>query len=236
VAAKKKALVKKKAGAAAKKRAAPVTSTVVEKVDKEVAAIRDIVAEDFGLELITTLESTRKKGPLTGLSWGSPHVNYVCTQNPFVGLTGGRIFEIFGQESSGKTTMCLHAAAITQKMGIPVAYIDMEHAVDLRYAQALGVDNHNLLFSQPDFGEQAMDIAIKFVNAGVGLIIIDSVAALVPLAEIEASMEKALMGAQARMMGKALRKLTPIVGKSQCNIVFINQCAKRSGLFSGLRI
>jgi len=150
------------------------------------------------------------------------------------GYPKGRIIEIYGPESAGKTTFCLHAAAEFQKTGGTVAYIDAEHALDPEYAQKIGVDVENLLLSQPDSGEQALEIAEALVRSGgVDLIIIDSVAALTPRAEIEGAMGDPQMGLQARLMSQALRKLTAITSKMGSTIIFVNQIRMKIGVMFG---
>ncbi|OGL45317.1 MAG: recombinase RecA, partial [Candidatus Schekmanbacteria bacterium RBG_16_38_11] len=150
------------------------------------------------------------------------------------GLPRGRIVEIFGPESSGKTTLALHATAEAQKLGGITAFIDAEHALDISYAKRLGVRTDDLLISQPDTGEQALEIAEVLVRSGaIDLVIIDSVAALVPKAEIEGEMGDAHMGLQARLMSQALRKLTGIVSKSNTILIFTNQIRHKIGVFFG---
>lgn len=146
------------------------------------------------------------------------------------GVPKGRIIEIYGAESSGKTTIALHIVAQAQKSNGVVAYIDAEHALDPQYAKALGVDIDELLISQPDYGEQALEIADLLVSSGaVDLIVVDSVAALVPKAEIDGEMSDQQMGLQARLMSKALRKLTGSLNKSKTTMVFINQIRDKIG-------
>lgn len=150
------------------------------------------------------------------------------------GYPKGRIIEIFGPESSGKTTLALHAVAESQKMGGIAAFIDAEHALDPQYAKALGVDIDELWVSQPDAGEQALEIAESLVRSGaVDIIVIDSVAALTPRAEIDGLMGESHMGLQARLMSQALRKLTSIISKSNCIIIFINQIRMKIGVMFG---
>ncbi len=150
------------------------------------------------------------------------------------GYPRGRIIEIFGPESSGKTTLAIHAMAEAQKKGGVVAFIDAEHAFDTYYAQRLGVDIDNVLVSQPDYGEQALTIAETLIKSGaVDLIVIDSVAALVPRAEIEGAMGDAHVGLQARMMSQALRKLTGLIGKTHTVCIFINQLREKVGVMFG---
>lgn len=150
------------------------------------------------------------------------------------GLPRGRIIEIFGPESSGKTTVALHAIAQIQKMGGIAAFVDAEHALDPVYAKKLGVDLDNLYVSQPDTGEQALDITDSLVRSGaVDLIVIDSVAALTPKAEIEGDMGDSHVGLQARLMSQALRKLTGIINKSHTCVIFINQLREKVGVMFG---
>ena len=150
------------------------------------------------------------------------------------GIPKGRVIEIYGPESSGKTTLTLHMVAQAQKMGGVAAFIDAEHALDPVYAKKLGVDVDNLLISQPDTGEQALEIAESLVRSGaVDIVVIDSVAALVPRAEIEGDMGDSHMGLQARLMSQALRKLTGIISKSSTSVVFINQIRMKIGVMFG---
>jgi recombination protein RecA len=150
------------------------------------------------------------------------------------GLPRGRVIEIFGPESSGKTTLTLHAVAEIQRLGGVAAFIDAEHALDLNYAKKLGVQADDLLVSQPDTGEQALEIAETLVRSGaVDLVVIDSVAALVPRAELEGEMGDAHMGLQARLMSQALRKLTAAISKSNTTVIFINQIRMKIGVMFG---
>jgi recombination protein RecA len=150
------------------------------------------------------------------------------------GIPRGRITEIYGPESSGKTTLCLHVVANSQRNGGVAAYIDAEHALDTEYAKKLGVDIENLLISQPDTGEQALEICEILVRSGaVDVIVIDSVAALVPKAEIEGDMGESHMGLQARLMSQALRKLTGAIARSKCAVIFINQLREKIGVMFG---
>ncbi|MBU2530675.1 MAG: recombinase RecA, partial [Elusimicrobia bacterium] len=149
------------------------------------------------------------------------------------GIPRGRVIEIYGPESSGKTTLALHIIANAQKKGM-AAFIDAEHALDSVYAEKLGVDINNLLISQPDSGEQALEITEKLVRSGaVDVIVIDSVAALVPRAEIEGDMGDSHMGLQARLMSQALRKLTAIVSSTKTTVIFINQLRHKIGVMFG---
>ena len=150
------------------------------------------------------------------------------------GYPKGRVIEIFGPESSGKTTFALHAIAEIQKKGGKAAFIDAEHAIDPLYAQNLGVDIDELILSQPDCGEQALEIAEMLAKCGaIDLIVIDSVAALVPKVELDGEMGDATVGVQARLMSKALRKLTAVLNKSNCTIIFINQLREKVGIMFG---
>ena len=150
------------------------------------------------------------------------------------GLPRGRIVEIYGPEASGKTTLALHVVAETQKRGGEAAYIDVEHALDPVYARALGVDVDSLLVSQPDTGEQALEIMEALIRSGaVDIVVLDSVAALVPRAEIEGEMGDAHVGVQARLMSQAMRKLSPVVSKSNCLALFINQLRMKVGVMYG---
>src|SRR5688572_9899214 len=150
------------------------------------------------------------------------------------GIPRGRVTEIYGPESSGKTTLCLHVVANAQKAGGVAAYIDAEHALDTDYAVKLGVDVESLLVSQPDTGEQAMEICEILVRSGaVDVVVIDSVAALVPKAEIEGDMGESHMGLQARLMSQALRKLTGAIARSRTSVIFINQLREKIGVMFG---
>ena len=150
------------------------------------------------------------------------------------GFPMGRVVEIYGPESSGKTTLAIHAIAEVQKKGGIAAFIDAEHAFDRFYAEALGVDTENLLISQPDNGEQALEITDNLIRSGaIDLIVIDSVAALTPKAEIEGEMGDSRMGLQARLMSQALRKLTGVISKTNCCCIFINQLREKIGVMFG---
>jgi recombination protein RecA len=150
------------------------------------------------------------------------------------GLPKGRVIEIYGPESSGKTTLALHAVAEVQKAGGIAAYVDAEHALDPSYSAALGVDIANLLISQPDTGESALEIVDQLVRStAVDVVVVDSVAALVPRAEIEGEMGDSHMGLQARLMSQALRKITGNIGKSGCTVIFINQLRQKIGVTYG---
>jgi recombination protein RecA len=150
------------------------------------------------------------------------------------GYPKGRIVEIYGPESSGKTTLAIHAVAEAQKMGLMAAYIDAEHAFDREYAANLGVNVNKLLFAQPDCGEDCLEIASKLISSGkIGICVIDSVAALIPRAELEGEMGDARVGLQARLMSQALRKMVGIISKSNCLCIFINQVREKIGVMFG---
>lgn len=150
------------------------------------------------------------------------------------GYPKGRIVEIYGPESSGKTTLTLHAIAEVQKQGGRAAFIDAEHAIDPVYARNLGVNIDELILAQPDSGEQGLEIAETLVRSGaIDLVVVDSVAALVPQVEIDGEMGDSQMGLQARLMSKALRKLSPVINKSECTIIFINQLREKIGVMFG---
>ena len=150
------------------------------------------------------------------------------------GLPKGRVIEIFGPEASGKTTVCLHAVAEVQKAGGTAAYVDAEHALDPSYAKRLGVDIEKLLISQPDSGEQGLEVVETLVRSNaVDIIVVDSVAALVPQAEIEGDMGDAVMGMQARLMSQALRKLTAVISRTKCTVIFVNQLRMKIGVMFG---
>lgn len=150
------------------------------------------------------------------------------------GYPKGRIVEIYGPESSGKTTLAIHAVAEAQKMGLRAAYIDVENAFDKEYAQKLGVDVDKLLFAQPDCGEDALEITDKLVSSGkIGIVVIDSVAALVPRAELEGAMGEAKIGLLARLMSQSLRKLIGTVKRTNCLCIFINQIREKIGVMFG---
>ena len=197
------------------------------------ASIRDAIASiktKFGEEAIMTLGSQPKVG-IDAISTGSIGLDAALSIG---GMPRGRIIEIFGPESSGKTTLSLHVIAEAQKKGGICAFIDAEHALDPEYAKRLGVKTDELLVSQPDTGEQAMDILESLVRSGkIDVVVIDSVAALTPKAEIEGDMEATHVGRQARLMAMALRKLTAIVSKSKTIVIFINQIRMQIGVMFG---
>ena len=169
--------------------------------------------------------------PIPVISTGSISLDWALGVG---GFPRGRVIEIFGPESSGKTTLALQTIAQAQKLGGVAAFVDAEHALDAKYAQRLGVDLDNLLVSQPDNGEQALEITEVLIRSnGVDVVVVDSVAALVPRAEIEGEMGDAQMGLQARLMSQALRKLTGVVAKSKTSLIFINQLREKIGVMFG---
>lgn len=173
----------------------------------------------------------RREAPIEGISTGSLGLDFAIGGK---GLPRGRVIEVFGPESSGKTTLTLHVVANAQRSGGVCAFIDAEHALDPQYARRLGVDLDSLLISQPDNGEQALDICETLAKSGaIDVIVIDSVAALVPKAEIEGEMGDSFVGLQARLMSQALRKLTAITAKSKTTLIFINQIREKIGVMFG---
>jgi recombination protein RecA len=184
----------------------------------------------FGEEAITTLGATARVG-VDSIPTGSIGLDWALGIG---GVPRGRIIEIFGPESSGKTTLSLHIIAEAQKKGGICAFVDAEHALDPEYSKRLGVKIEDLLVSQPDTGEQALDIVESLVRSGkIDVIVIDSVAALTPKAEIEGDMEQTHVGRQARLMSQALRKMTAIVAKSKTVVIFINQIRMQIGVMFG---
>ncbi len=193
-------------------------------------------------EAIESIERQFGKGSIMRLGSGDqPRIQTIATGSLGLdialgvgGVPRGRVLEIFGPEASGKTTLALHLIAEAQKAGGVAAFIDAEHALDVHYAAALGVKVDELLISQPDFGEQALEIAETLVRSGaISIVVIDSVAALVPKAELEGDMGDCLPGLQARLMSQALRKLTATIHKSNCVMLFINQVRHKIGVMFG---
>jgi recombination protein RecA len=188
------------------------------------------IEKQFGKGAIMRLGG-REVAPVPAISTGSISLDWALGVG---GLPRGRVVEIFGPESSGKTTLALQTIAQAQKLGGVAAFIDAEHALDAQYSQKLGVDLENLLVSQPDNGEQALEIAEVLIRSnGVDVVVVDSVAALVPRAEIEGEMGEAQVGLQARLMSQALRKLTGVVSKSKTCLIFINQLREKIGVMFG---
>lgn len=189
------------------------------------------IERDFGAGAVMRLGDVGSNMNLEVISSGSLALDLALGIG---GFPRGRVIEIYGPESSGKTTVALHAIAQTQKQGGIAAFIDAEHALDPIYARHLGVDTQNLLISQPDTGEQALEICEMLVRSGaIDIIVIDSVAALVPKAEIEGEMGDSHVGLQARLMSQALRKLTGIISKSKTIVIFINQLREKVGIMFG---
>jgi recombination protein RecA len=189
------------------------------------------IEKQYGKGSIMRLGSREVMVPVSVIPTGSLSLDAALGVG---GLPRGRVVEIFGPESSGKTTLALHVAAQAQKAGGQVAYVDAEHALDPAYARKLGVDVDNLLVAQPDHGEQALEIAETLIRSGgVDAVVVDSVAALVPKSELEGEMGEPQMGLQARLMSQALRRLTGIVSKSRTCLIFINQIREKIGVFYG---
>jgi recombination protein RecA len=189
------------------------------------------IEKQFGKGSIMRLGSSEAIEQLPSISTGAVSIDYALGVG---GVPRGRVIEIFGPEASGKTTLALQVIANAQKAGGMAAFIDAEHALDSTYASALGVDLEDLLVSQPDNGEQALEIVETLVRSGgVDVIVVDSVAALVPRAEIDGEMGDAQVGLQARLMSKAMRKLTGVVSKSKTCLVFINQLREKIGVMFG---
>jgi recombination protein RecA len=189
------------------------------------------IEKQFGKGSIMRLGQRNQIAPIEAISTGAISIDYALGIG---GLPRGRVTEIFGPESSGKTTLALQVIAEAQRAGGMAAFVDAEHALDAQYAQKLGVDLENLLVSQPDHGEQALEIVEVLVRSNsVDVVVVDSVAALVPKAEIDGEMGEAQMGLQARLMSQALRKLTGIVSKSKTTLIFINQLREKIGVMFG---
>jgi recombination protein RecA len=189
------------------------------------------IEKQFGKGAVMKLDGADKAEVIPAISTGCLGIDLALGVG---GIPKGRIIEIYGPESSGKTTLTLHIAAECQKAGGTVAFVDAEHALDTQYAAKLGVDIPNTLISQPDNGEQALEITDMLVRSGaVDLLIVDSVAALTPRAEIEGDMGDSHMGLQARLMSQALRKLTGSISRSNCTVIFINQLRMKIGVMFG---
>jgi len=189
------------------------------------------IEKQFGKGSIMRLGQRNQIAPIAAISTGSISIDYALGVG---GVPRGRVTEIYGPESSGKTTLALQVIAEAQREGGMAAFVDAEHALDAQYAHKLGVDLENLLVSQPDNGEQALEIVEVLVRSNsVDVVVVDSVAALVPKAEIDGEMGDAQMGLQARLMSQALRKLTGIVSKSKTTLIFINQLREKIGVMFG---
>jgi recombination protein RecA len=196
----------------------------------EIEAVVEKIRERFGEGVIMKLGDI-KKVDVASIPTGAISLDIALGIG---GIPRGRVVEIYGPESSGKTTLTLHVIANAQKAGGVAAFIDAEHALDPEYARRIGVNINDLLISQPDNGEQALDIVETLVSSGeISVIVVDSVAALVPKAEIEGDMGDSHMGRQARLMSQALRKLTAIIARSNCTVIFINQIRMKIGVVFG---
>ena len=209
----------------------PAAKKVLEKEESKVLELAIAqLQRQYGAGAVVRLGSTNIK-PWDSISTGA------LTLDSALGIGGfprGRVVEIFGPESSGKSTLALATVAKAQQMGLTCAYIDAEHALDPVYMKAVGIDLDNLLLAQPDYGEQGFDIADRLLRTGeIGVIVIDSVAALVPKAELDGEMEQAHMGLQARMMAKAMRKLTGLASQHNTLLIFINQLRNKIGIMFG---
>jgi len=209
----------------------PLDSPMDDQKSKALAAALAQIEKQFGKGSIMKMGDAQIQGDLTVVSTGSLGLDIALGVG---GLPRGRVVEVYGPESSGKTTLCLQVVAEVQKAGGTAAYIDAENALDPTYAQKLGVNVGDLLISQPDTGEQALEIADMLVRSGgVDIIVIDSVAALVPKAEIEGEMGDQLPGLQARLMSQALRKLTANIKRANVLVIFINQIRMKIGVMFG---
>lgn len=198
----------------------------------DINKIVDKIKKKFGEDSIMTLNHKKSLGiNIESVSTGCKELDNILEIG---GIPKGRIVEIFGVESSGKTTLCLHIIKEFQKKGEVVAFIDAEHALDIKYASNIGVDFNRLLFNQPEYGERALDITEELIKTKkVALVVIDSVAALTPKKEIEGDMESKNIGLQARMMGQALRKLIHLIKTTNTSIIFINQLRDKIGVMFG---
>jgi recombination protein RecA len=215
--------------------AAPANPANDDRNDRERAKAIELavgqIEKQFGKGSIMRLGGKEVIPQMPSISTGAVSLDYALGIG---GVPRGRVIEVFGPESSGKTTLALQIIAQAQKLGGMAAFVDAEHALDAQYARKLGVELENLLVSQPDNGEQALEIVEVLVRSGgVDVIVVDSVAALVPRAEIEGEMGEAQMGLQARLMSQALRKLTGIVSKSKTCLIFINQLREKIGVMFG---
>lgn len=197
-----------------------------------VKALIDKINAAEGALVLQSLDVARKK-VRDGLSTGSFDLNYALSGYPLVGFVWGRIVEIAGVEAAGKSTLALHITREAQRKGVIVAYIDAEHAFDPDYATAIGVDIKNLIFAQPDWGEQAITVARLLLEEGVRLLVVDSAAALTPKAEVEGETGDSFMGKQPRLIAQAMRQLTPLLTKHNAIAVFTNQIRMKIGMVFG---
>jgi recombination protein RecA len=199
--------------------------------DRALEAALAVLEKNYGKGAVMRLDENFQQEPISSISTGSIGLDIAIGIG---GIPRGRVIEIYGPESSGKTTLTLHMAAQAQRQGGTVVFVDAEHALDLGYAARLGVDTKKLLISQPDSGEQALEITETLVRSNsVDLVVIDSVAALTPQAELDGEMGDQLPGLQARLMSQALRKLTSSVAKTNTSVVFINQIRMKIGVMFG---
>jgi recombination protein RecA len=207
---------------------------MLEHIADKMRALKGLMAaveKQFGRGAVMTLGEDEEAEPVSAISTGSLALDLATGIG---GIPRGRIVEIYGPESSGKTTLALHAIAQAQRAGGTAAFIDAEHALDVAYARGVGVETEKLLISQPDTGEQALDITEMLVRSGaVDLVVIDSVAALTPKAELEGEMGDSHMGLQARLMSQALRKLTAVAYRGGTSLVFLNQLRQKIGVTFG---
>src|SRR5882672_2711108 len=207
---------------------------MLDQIVEKMRALKSVVAaveKQFGKGAVMTLGDDEDPEPVATIPTGSLALDLATGIG---GYPRGRVIEMYGPESSGKTTLALHAIAEAQREGGMAAFIDAEHALDIAYARAIGVETDKLLISQPDTGEQALDITEVLVRSGaVALIVIDSVAALTPKAELEGEMGDAHMGLQARLMSQALRKLTAAVYRGGTTLMFLNQLRHKIGVTFG---
>jgi recombination protein RecA len=207
------------------------TAETKDQKDKALQTAISQIERSYGKGAIMRMGLEGAKVKIDGISTGALNLDAAIGVG---GIPRGRITEVYGPESSGKTTLCLHVIANAQKLGGIAAFIDAEHALDIQYARRLGVDVDNLLVSQPDTGEQALEIAEVLIrSSAVDVVVIDSVAALVPRAEIEGEMGDSHVGLQARLMSQALRKLTGAVNRSNTSVVFTNQIREKIGVMFG---
>ncbi len=207
------------------------TAETKDQKDKALQTAISQIERSYGKGAIMRMGLEGAKIKIDGISTGALNLDAAIGVG---GIPRGRITEVYGPESSGKTTLCLHVIANAQKLGGIAAFIDAEHALDIQYARRLGVDVDNLLVSQPDTGEQALEIAEVLIrSSAVDVVVIDSVAALVPRAEIEGEMGDSHVGLQARLMSQALRKLTGAVNRSNTSVVFTNQIREKIGVMFG---
>jgi recombination protein RecA len=215
-----------------------VTNSLIEekqtekKVDRNVKSVFESASKILGSS-VTLLGVQSKNAKLEGISFGVPSINYIATGNPFIGLPYGRIMEAFSEPSNGKTTLFLNAVAQEQAKNKVCSFVDMEHAIDPNYAKKLGVDIVNLIFSQPDTGEEALEVVRELSKQGSNLIILDSIAQLVPKSMSEAKFEKQSMGLQARMLSDAFKVLTPVMSKNRTALLCVNQVKFKIGVVFG---